>query len=112
MSSLTGGAYPPALDDVLERDRLVQAVKDWTIANGLAVRPPPEVGVAEGILATSAPVTLFPSPFPKSCFDEARAIQTTYNTLYARISQDEEFLGGLVQEWVRCWPLTSCPAVL
>lgn len=102
MSSLTGCSYPPSLDDALERDRVVQAIKDWTIANGLAVRPPPAVVASdpEGILAMSAPVTLFPSPFPKSCFAEARAIQTKYNELYARISQDEEFLGDLVQEWV------------
>ena len=80
----------------------MQVVKDWTIANGLAVRPPPAIAGndSEGILAMSAPVTLFPSPFPKSCFDEARAIQTNYNELYARISQDEEFLSGLVQECV------------
>lgn len=102
MSSLTGGAYPPTLDDDLERDQLVQTIKDWTIANGLAVRPPRVSADSgfEGVLAISAPVTLFPSPFPKACFEEARAIQTKYNELYARISQDEEYLGGLVQEWV------------
>jgi glutathione synthase len=106
MTSLTGGSYPPTLDDALEKDRLVQTIKDWTIANGLAVRPPPAVASndSEGILAMSAPVTLFPSPFPKSCFEEATAIQAQYNELYARISQDEEFLSGLVQEWVPCAP--------
>ncbi|KAL2020260.1 hypothetical protein VTK56DRAFT_8584 [Thermocarpiscus australiensis] len=100
MSSLTGSSYPPSLDDALERERLVQTIKDWSIANGLAVRPPPAVAAndAEGILAIHAPVTLFPSPFPKSCFEEARAIQSKYNELYARISQDEDFLSGLVQE--------------
>ncbi|KAH6636614.1 hypothetical protein F5144DRAFT_591706 [Chaetomium tenue] len=100
MSSLAGGSYPPTLDDALEKDRLAQAIKDWTIANGLAVRPPPAVvsNNPEGILAMSAPVTLFPSPFPKGCFEEAKAIQTKYNELYARISQDEEYLSGLVQE--------------
>ncbi|KAK0669473.1 putative glutathione synthetase [Cercophora samala] len=94
--------YPPALDAGLETERLSQTIKDWSIANGLAVRPPPAlVGQnqdPEGILAINAPVTLFPSPFPKSCFEEAKAIQTSYNELYARISQDEEFLGRLVQE--------------
>lgn len=94
--------YPPALDAGLETERLSQTIKDWSIANGLAVRPPPAlVGQnqdPEGILAINAPVTLFPSPFPKSCFEEAKAIQTNYNELYARISQDEEFLGRLVQE--------------
>lgn len=107
MASLTGGSYPPALQDGPERQHLVQVIKDWSIANGLAVRPPPAVAGndAEGILAMNAPVTLFPSPFPKSCFKEARAIQTTYNELYARISQNEEFLSGLVQEWVsHCAP--------
>ncbi|KAL2133968.1 hypothetical protein VTI74DRAFT_1324 [Chaetomium olivicolor] len=100
MSTLTGGSYPPSLDAALEKERLVQTIKDWTIANGLAVRPPPAIagGDAEGILAMSAPVTLFPSPFPKSCFEDARSIQTKYNELYARISQDEEFLSGLVEE--------------
>ncbi|AEO57688.1 hypothetical protein MYCTH_2304142 [Thermothelomyces thermophilus ATCC 42464] len=100
MSSLIGGIYPPTLDDGVERDQLVQTIKDWTIANGLAVRPPPAFadGEFEGALAISAPVTLFPSPFPKACFEEARAIQTKYNELYARISQDEEYLGSLVQE--------------
>jgi glutathione synthase len=109
MSSLTGGSYPPVLDDALERDRLVQTIKDWTIAHGLAVRPPPDLAGndSEGVLAMSAPVTIFPSPFPKSCFDEAVAIQPKYNELYARISQDEKFLDGLVQEWVRCSPLWS-----
>ncbi|KAK4199040.1 putative glutathione synthetase [Triangularia verruculosa] len=102
MASPTGHSYPPTLDAGLEKDRLSQTIKDWSIANGLAVRPPPAlVGQnqdPEGILAINAPVTLFPSPFPKSCFDEAKAIQTSYNELYAQISQDEEFLGRLVQE--------------
>ncbi|KAK4123766.1 glutathione synthase [Parathielavia appendiculata] len=100
MPSSTGPSYPPTLNDVLERNRLVQTIKDWTIANGLAVRPPPTVAGddTEGILAMSAPVTLFPSPFPKTCFEEAQDIQAQYNELYARISQDEEFLSSLVQE--------------
>ncbi|KAH6624908.1 hypothetical protein B0J18DRAFT_194916 [Chaetomium sp. MPI-SDFR-AT-0129] len=99
MSTLTGGSYPPHLDDALEKDRLALAIKDWSIANGFAVRPPPVIASNDaGILAMTAPVTLFPSPFPKSCFAEAKAIQTKYNELYARISQDEEYLGGLVKQ--------------
>ncbi|KAK4227721.1 putative glutathione synthetase [Podospora fimiseda] len=96
MSSLTGGSYPPTLINDQEKERLVQTIKDWSIANGLAVRP--AIEDPDGILAINAPVTLFPSPFPKTCFEEAKAIQTSYNELYSRISQDEEFLGSLVQE--------------
>ncbi|KAM7192538.1 hypothetical protein V8F33_008299 [Rhypophila sp. PSN 637] len=100
MASLTGGTYPPAIEDSAERDALSQEIKDWSIAHGLAVRPPPAVveNNPRGILAMNAPVTLFPSPFPKICFREAKAIQTTYNELYASISNDEEFIAGLVQE--------------
>jgi glutathione synthase len=81
---------------------LVSLIKDWSIAHGLAVRPPP-VLVTEGIdpygvLATTAPVTLFPSPFPRVCFQQAQSIQKSYNELYASISQDEAFLKDIVEE--------------
>ncbi|KLU84277.1 glutathione synthetase large subunit, partial [Magnaporthiopsis poae ATCC 64411] len=92
---------PPALDDA-EIERLVQTVKDWTIANGLSVRPPPALVAAEadpaGVLATSVAVTLFPSPFPKNCFEQAQAAQKPYNELYAKISQDEDFIRQMVEE--------------
>lgn len=99
MASLAGDVFPPPLD-AAEQENLVQVIKDWSIANGLAVRVPPAVVEKdpEGILAINAPVTLFPSPFPKACFEQAKAIQCAYNELYANISRDEEFLSGLVQE--------------
>lgn len=101
MSTSTTVPYPPVLED--EESRwLVHVVKDWSVGNGLAVRPPvslaPEEIDPQGILATNVPVTLFPSPFPKICFEQAEDIQTAYNELYARISQDEEFISRAVQE--------------
>ncbi|RFU25251.1 hypothetical protein B7463_g11089, partial [Scytalidium lignicola] len=93
--------YPPDLK-AAESDQLALTIKDWSIAHGLAVRPPPSFVSNEvdpkGVLATSAPVTLFPSPFPRVCFEQARYIQKTYNQLYASISQDEEFLIDVVQD--------------
>jgi glutathione synthase len=97
-------AYPPPVG-ATEKERLLQAVKDWTAANGLTVRPPPALvpsnsvatGVT-GILATSAPVTLFPSPFPRPSFEQARSVQKPYNELYARITQDEDFLARIFAE--------------
>jgi len=101
MAPPTENSYPPGLE-AQESERLIQTVKDWTVGNGLAVRPPVSVAPAEadphGILATSAPVTLFPSPFPQICFEQAKAVQTAYNELYARISQDEDFISQVVQE--------------
>lgn len=99
--SLTPESYPPAVDED-ERARLVEVIKDWTVANGLTVRPPPTLISADsdpqGVLATSVPVTLFPSPFPRVCFDQARAVQKAYNDLYAKVSQDVDFLSSMVKE--------------
>lgn len=93
--------YPPE-ETSDEIKHLVSLIKDWSITHGLAVRPPPSVISAgtdpHGILATTAPVTLFPSPFPRVCFDQARSIQEAYNELYASIAQDEEFLKSIVEE--------------
>ncbi|KAL7820190.1 hypothetical protein V8C44DRAFT_315726 [Trichoderma aethiopicum] len=101
MAALTSGAYPPPLNEA-EKDALANVVKDWAIANGLAVRSPPAVVPAEtdpaGITAVNVPVTLFPSPFPKECFAQGQAVQRTYNELYAAVSRDEAFLEQTVKE--------------
>lgn len=93
--------YPPDLSPVQQKF-LVTFVKDWAIQNGLAVRPSPAIiptGVdSNGVLATNAPVTLFPSPFPRTCFEEATALQEIYNELYATITCNEEWLGKIVEE--------------
>jgi hypothetical protein len=87
-----------------ERAHLVEATKDWAAANGLTIRPLPTAATKEadpaGALVTHVPVTLFPSRFPRKCFEQAEKVQPAYNELYARISDDEEFLGGLVNEYV------------
>ncbi|KAI1633309.1 hypothetical protein F4809DRAFT_623940 [Biscogniauxia mediterranea] len=94
-------SYPPEVTPA-EGDRLTEVAKDWALAHGLTVRPPPAVISVEadpaGILSTAVPVTLFPSPFPKVCFDQGIAVQRAYNGLYASISQDEDFLAHIVKE--------------
>jgi glutathione synthase len=95
--------YPPPLSSEQETF-LIQTVKDWTIEHGLAVRPStaivPEETNPGKVLATNAPVTLFPSPFPKSCLDQARSLQQTYNELYAAIANDEDWLETIMKEYV------------
>ncbi|CAI6088884.1 unnamed protein product [Clonostachys chloroleuca] len=101
MATATSGAYPPALESH-EQEHIIEIIKDWTIGNGLALRPPPAVISPEadprGISAVSAPVTIFPSPFPKVCFEQAKLVQPAYNELYAAVSRDEEFLKKAVDE--------------
>ena len=94
--------YPPILTSE-QSDYLLSNIKDWSIQNGLAVRPSLSL-VSERqdllrSLAITAPVTLFPSLFPRACFEEGRAIQTAYNELYACIANDEEWLGEVVKEY-------------
>ena len=93
--------YPPELSPG-EEQYLLSNLKDWSIAHGLAVRPAPSFVEPSqdpaGVLATTAPVTLFPSLFPRTCFEDGLAIQTAYNELYSAIARDEEWLKGIVEE--------------
>ena len=94
--------YPPTLAPA-QLEYLVSNVKDWSILHGLAVRPslsfvPEEVDPSRS-LAVTAPVTLFPSLFPRACFEEARLVQTAYNELYATIASDTQWLGAVVEEY-------------
>lgn len=93
--------YPPPLNGEQE-DYLLSNLKDWSIARGLAVRPAPPYVTTEqdpsGALATTAPVTLFPSLFPKSCFEQAQNVAKAYNELYSAIASDEAWLTDIVEE--------------
>ena len=103
--------YPPALSSE-QSDYLLSNIKDWSILNGLAVRPSlsfmSEKQDLLRSLAITAPVTLFPSLFPRACFEEGRAIQTAYNELYAGIANDEEWLGEVVKEYAYIFLSGSC----
>lgn len=103
MSSNIWETYPPEVSQD-QLDHLVQTVKDWTIFNGLTVRPNPAFIQDEQnpnhVLATNAPVTLFPSPFPKKQFEQAQSLQKPYNELYANIANNEAWLGKIMQELI------------
>jgi glutathione synthase len=101
MSSQVYPDYPPDLV-ANQQQYLLQNLKDWSIANGLAVRPAPAYVSSEedpeGGLATTAPVTLFPSLFPRVCFEQAKAVARAYNELYSAIASDEGWLKEIVEE--------------
>jgi glutathione synthase len=99
-------SYPPETP-AKQQDYLVQTIKNWSAEHGLLVRPSPAFMSSEvnpnGVLATNAPVTLFPSPFPKACFEHARSLQKVYNELYAAIASDQPWLENIMKEYV-CFP--------
>jgi hypothetical protein len=95
------GSYPPQIS--AERQAyLVQTIKNWSAEHGLLVRPSPAFVPDEinpnGVLATNAPVTLFPSPFPRAPFEQARSLQKAYNELYAAIASDLPWLEDIMKE--------------
>ena len=93
--------YPPDLNSE-QQEYLLTNLKDWSIAHGLAVRPAaPYVQPQQnpsGALATTAPVTLFPSLFPRACLEQAKSVAKAYNELYSAIACDERWLQEIVEE--------------
>ncbi|KAL8707492.1 MAG: hypothetical protein Q9220_007482 [cf. Caloplaca sp. 1 TL-2023] len=95
--------YPPQLT-AEQREYLLTKINDWSILNGLAVRRPSFLlNLTSGLFgstALTAPVTLFPSLFPRVSFDEAQALQRAYNVLYAAIARDRSWLKHIVEELI------------
>ena len=88
--------FPPELDTSTQ-SFLVTSLTDYALSHGLTVRP---AIVSEGTyLASHAPVTLFPSPYPRKNWEHALEVQRIYNLLYARVSNDTEWLGGVINEF-------------
>ncbi|SCU84793.1 LANO_0C02410g1_1 [Lachancea nothofagi CBS 11611] len=80
--------YPvfPSFSDAEIKDQLIPEISQWALANGLIMYPP-GFNVAQGMLA---PTTLYPTPFPRESFEQAKSVQVLYNELYAKISQNQD----------------------
>ena len=100
MVKSVGSSYPPALSKA-QYDHLLFEIQNVALLNGLAVKPPVQfmpLNFEKADVVTAAPITFFPSLFPRDCFNEARGIQCAYNELYALISQDEDWVVATVAE--------------
>ncbi|KAK7019880.1 glutathione synthetase [Favolaschia claudopus] len=87
--------WPPTLtDDQLQA--LTLYATTYALSHGLLYLPPikPQPRVPNS--AIHAPLSVFPSPFPRRLFSLARRLQNTYNLLYARIATDVEFLDNVM----------------
>ncbi|XP_077433268.1 glutathione synthetase-like isoform X2 [Vanacampus margaritifer] len=71
-------------------NELAEVAKDSALMHGFLVRLNESLNSSE--VVTYAPITLFPTPVPKSLFLQAMEVQTHYNTLVDKISQDPDFL--------------------
>ena len=119
MASVQLPEWPPAMMDE-QRNELAKLATTYALAHGLLYLPPlppdhqhqPRIPLS----AIHAPVSLFPSPFPRVLFERALRLQRLYNALYARIALDTDFLDrvlgaevglGKVDEYTgnlwKCW---------
>jgi hypothetical protein len=86
-------SYPPTLSPQ-QLSKLIFNIKDYQLTHGMLLKYGPD---ANSIDAVPIGVSLFPSLFPESLFEEARDLQTVYNKLYARVAEDEEWLHKVLQ---------------
>nr|XP_046252983.1 glutathione synthetase [Scatophagus argus] len=81
-------------DEVLMNTTLIKELadvaKDAALLQGILMRIHESPNSSE--VLTYAPFTLFPTVVPKAVFLQALAVQTHYNTLVDKISQDPDFL--------------------
>jgi hypothetical protein len=93
--------YPPNVSDE-NLQSLKNLAIDWSLAHGLTIRPPPDVlpiNVSNNSFVMHAPVSLFPSPFPRKTYYEAIELQPKFNLLFHKLSQDSEFITQVVEEY-------------
>ena len=96
MSSPTYPPYPPQLSEE-QLSTLIADIRDWQLTHGSLLRlPRPDFDKSVPI-----GVSVFPSLFSKTCFDEARNLQRIYNRLYAAVGSDEEWLQETVKEYAQ-----------
>ncbi|XP_064610828.1 glutathione synthetase-like [Liolophura sinensis] len=82
------GVSLPLPDDQLKE--IAAKGKDFALCHGILMRTKEEPYSSE--LLNYAPFTLFPSPLPRTCFQDALDVQTSFNYLMHLVAQDYEFL--------------------
>jgi len=89
MSSSALPAWPPSLSPE-QQEHLLLLSTTYAFSHGLTYLPPNPTFPPTSTI--SAPLSLFPTPFPRASFELAKEIQPVYNALYARIALDWDFL--------------------
>uniref|UniRef100_A0A914IEE7 Glutathione synthetase n=1 Tax=Globodera rostochiensis TaxID=31243 RepID=A0A914IEE7_GLORO len=84
---------PETLDVNIEA--MVEDAINWAHIHGLVIRTK-EISPKNDI-AMFMPFALFPTPFPREMFEQARDVQTAMQLLYFRVASDFEFLREHIQ---------------
>ncbi|CAG8502243.1 4050_t:CDS:2 [Dentiscutata heterogama] len=67
---------------------------DWALSHGLVIR----TNSNSTSTTVHAPISLFPSPFPKKEFEFALELQPIFNLLFHKLSKDHEFIEKVIGE--------------
>ncbi|WWC87112.1 glutathione synthetase [Kwoniella dendrophila CBS 6074] len=100
MSALTTlPEWPPSLTPE-QHEHLILLSSTYALSHGFTLLPPSSSQPPTS--ATAAPLSLIPTPFPRTLYNLAIELQPLYNALYARITLDWDFLdkvmGGSVSK--------------
>lgn len=73
---------------------LANLIFDWQIVHGILLK----YRDGDSIKAKPVNVSLVPTTFPKRLFERAQSLQRAYNELYAKVSSDEQWLLGVLDD--------------
>ncbi|GAB7338059.1 hypothetical protein MBLNU457_4427t1 [Dothideomycetes sp. NU457] len=79
---------------------LLDEVKDYQITHGSLLKAVYQE-TENSVPSIPVGVAIFPTPFPRECFEEACAIQLAYNRLYVAIAEDEEWLASVLRDLIK-----------
>ena len=85
--------WPPALNKV-QLDKLKERAITYACSTGFVIIPP---AAENRSIVTHAPLSLLPTPFPRTLFQTAKTLQTILNSLYLRVAMDESFLARVFE---------------
>lgn len=91
MASFSFANWPPTLTEA-QLSALTLHATTYALSHGLLYLPQTTTPPPFPNAAIHAPLSLIPSPLPRSIFDKALRLQRSYNVLYSRIAMDFAFL--------------------
>lgn len=88
-------SYPPQTSEK-DLTETINVAIDWAFAHGLVVRPS-QGGFANNAAVTHAPFALYPTPFPRKEFEQAKKLQQPWNSLIHKMSNDSDLISETME---------------
>ncbi|KAG0649950.1 Glutathione synthetase large chain [Hyphodiscus hymeniophilus] len=98
--------YPPELSEE-QASTLISDIKDYQLIHGSLLKLV-QSEQDNTVLSQPVGISVFPTLFPKTLFEEALALQRTYNKLYTAVAEDEDFSFRVLEGLIENDPLATC----